>query len=348
MKSTNNPSIATNHIRRPPITLSIGSANAWLTNNITGIGHRVVHGGLHLVDHTIIDAKVLDQLRAATALDSSHLPREIALIEAFAKQFPGIQQVACFDTAFHKNLPMVAKQLPIPRKYFDQGIHRFGFHGISYSYLMKTLLRLGGQAAVNGRVILAHLGSGASMAAVKNGKPIDTTMSFTPIAGLVMGTRPGDLDPGLMVYLMRSERLSPDQFDELLNKRCGLLGVSGTSADMRDLTQHRNSDPHAADAIDLFCYEAKKRIGAFAAAMGGVDTIVFAGGIGENSADARLGICTGLKFLGIELGKELNAAHQAVISTGPVVVRVIATNEELMIASIVFGLLPNGSQVSTF
>ena len=303
---------------------------------ISAIGHRVVHGGLDLVDHQMIDAKVLDQLRAATQLDSSHLPREIKLIEAFTKQFPGIPQIACFDTAFCKNLPMVAKILPIPRKYFDEGIHRFGFHGISYAYLMKELRRLDSNAA-DGKVILAHLGSGASMAAVKDGRPIDTTMSFTPIAGLVMGTRPGDLDPGFVSYLMRSEKLSADQLDDFLNKKCGLLGVSGTSADMRDLTEHRNTDAHAAEAVALFCYEVKKRIGAYAAAMGGVDTIIFAGGIGEHSPQARFDICSDLAFLGIEVEPKLNDENQAVISTGRVAVRVIPTNEEIMIAHIVLG-----------
>ncbi len=305
---------------------------------ITAIGHRVVHGGLHLIDHTIINDKVLEQLKQATAFDPSHLPREIMLIETFGKKFPGIPQVACFDTEFHKDLPTVSKLLPIPRKYFDAGVHRFGFHGLSYAYLMGELRRVAGDAA-DARVILAHLGSGASMAAVKNGKPIDTTMAFTPTAGLVMGTRPGDLDPGLLVYLLRQEKMSVDQLDAMLNKNCGLLGVSETSNDMRDLVEKRASDHRAKEAVDLFCYQAKKWIGSFAAALGGVDTLVFAGGIGEHSPEARAAICDGLGFLGIEINPAANHDSESVISTGKIAVRVIATDEEIMIARTIFTLV---------
>jgi acetate kinase len=185
---------------------------------VSAIGHRIVHGGLHLRDHCVITNAVLTQLREAQELDLAHLPREIALIEAFAKAFPGVKQVACFDTAFFKDLPAVAKLLPIPRRYFDAGISRFGFHGLSYMYLMGELKKLDPQLAANGKVILAHLGSGASMAAVVAGKPIDTSMSFTPTAGLMMGTRCGDLDPGTILHLMRQEKLSPDQMTQMLNK----------------------------------------------------------------------------------------------------------------------------------
>jgi acetate kinase len=302
---------------------------------ISGIGHRVVHGGFHLLDHQLITEKVLDQLREAKQLDLAHLPREISLIESFGQQFPGIPQVACLDTAFFKDLPTLAKLLPIPRKYFDDGIHRFGFHGLSYTYLMQELRRVGGDAAANGKVILAHLGSGASMAAVKNGKPIDTSMSFTPTAGLMMGTRSGDVDPGVLVHLIRNEKLSADQLNDLLNRQSGLLGVSGTSADMRDLVAKRGTDSNAAEAVDLFCYQAKKWIGSFTAALGGIDTLIFAGGIGEHSADARAGICSDLKFLGIEIDAAKNAESAPIISTGPTTVRVIPTDEEIMIARIV-------------
>jgi acetate kinase len=295
----------------------------------------VVHGGFHLLDHQLITEKVLDQLKEAKELDLAHLPREIGLIESFGTQFPGIPQVACLDTAFFKDLPTLSKLLPIPRKYFDAGIHRFGFHGLSYTYLMQELRRIAGDTVADGRVILAHLGSGASMAAVKNGKPIDTSMSFTPTAGLMMGTRCGDLDPGVLVHLIRNEKLSADDLNDLLNRQSGLLGVSETSADMRDLVGKRTSDPRAAEAVDLFCYQAKKYIGNFAAALGGIDTLVFAGGIGEHSADARAGICSDLKFLGIEIDPAKNTANAAILSTGPTAVRVIATDEEIMIARIV-------------
>jgi acetate kinase len=306
---------------------------------IAGIGHRVVHGGLHLIDHQIITANVLDQLREATEFDAAHLPREIALIEIFAKHFPDVKQVACFDSAFHKDLPTVAKMLPIPRKYFARGVHRLGFHGLSYAYLMQELRSVAGDQVADGKVIIAHLGSGASLAAVRNGKPIDTSMAFTPTAGIVMGTRPGDLDPGLLVYLLRSEKMSADQIDEMLNRKCGLLGVSDTSSDMRDLTSRRNTDPRAAEAVDLFCYSVKRMIGAYAAALGGIDTLVFSGGIGEHSSEARAGICAGLEFLGIKISPDANTASAPVISAGQVFVRVIATDEEAMIAHTVLTLV---------
>ncbi len=212
---------------------------------IAGIGHRVVHGGVHLLDHQLVTQDLVDELRRNQPLDLAHLPREIALIEAFRKAFPSLPQVACFDTAFHRDLPNVARLLPIPRHYFDQGIRRFGFHGLSFTYLMNRLAEVAGPQAADGRVILAHLGSGASMAAVRGGKPIDTTMAFTPTAGLVMGTRPGDLDPGLLVYMMRVQKMSPDEMDAFISQKCGMLGVSGTSSDMRDLAARRAADPRA-------------------------------------------------------------------------------------------------------
>ena len=301
---------------------------------IAGIGHRVVHGGLHLLEHQLVTPELIAELKRTQPLDLAHLPREIALIEALRNSFPDLLQVACFDTAFHRDLPRVAQLLPIPRSYDAAGVRRFGFHGLSYSYLMDELRRVAGNEAANGRVILAHLGSGASMAAVKGGKPIDTTMAFTPTAGLVMGTRPGDLDPGLLVYMMRVEKLSAEQMDEFISRRCGLIGVSETTYDMRDLLARRESDVRAAEAVDLFCYQAKKWIGALAAAMGGLDTLVFAGGIGEHSIESRAGICAGLEFLGLQLDRERNQNNAAVISAdgSRVTVRVIKTDEEIVIA----------------
>src|SRR5207248_5014828 len=243
----------------------------------------------------------------------------------------------CFDTAFHATLPRVARLLPLPRRYDAAGIRRYGFHGLSYAYLMGELGRVAGPEAAAGRVILAHLGAGASMAAVQGRKSIDTTMSFTPTAGLVMATRTGDLDPGALVYLLRSENLSADQLDELLNKQSGLLGVSETSPDMRDLLAKQAGDVRAAEAVELFCYQARKWVGALAAALGGLDTLVFAGGIGENAAEVRQRICDGLGFLGVRLDPARNAAGAAVISADgtPATVRVIRTDEELMIARLV-------------
>ena len=304
---------------------------------ITAIGHRVVHGGLHLLEHQLIAPQVIAELRKAEPLDLAHLPREIALIEAFHQAFPTLPQVACFDTAFHRNMPRVATMLPIPRHYFDAGIRRFGFHGLSYQYLMQRLASIAGADAANGRLILAHLGSGASMAAVSGGKPIDTTMAFTPTAGLVMGTRPGDLDPGLLVYLMRTESMTPDQMDDFISRRCGLLAISETTSDMRDLLDHRATDPRAAEAVDIFCYQARKFVGALAAAMGGLDTLVFAGGIGEHAPEVRAGICEGLEHLGLSLDSDLNSTGADIVSRSKsrITARVIATDEEFIIAETV-------------
>jgi acetate kinase len=231
-------------------------------------------------------------------------------------------------------MPRVAKLLPLPRRYDAKGIQRYGFHGLSYAYLMEELARLGDPAAKTGRVILAHLGNGASLAAVRDGKSLDTSMGFTPTAGLVMSTRSGDLDPGLAPYLARKEKMSTKQFYEMVNHKSGLLGVSETSSDMRDLLAGEKTDVRAAEAVALFCYQAKKWIGAYAAALGGLDTLVFAGGIGENASPVRTRICEGLGFLGIELNRSHNAKSAAIISTATsrVTVRVIRTDEELMIA----------------
>jgi acetate kinase len=282
---------------------------------------------------------LLDELHRISPNDPDHLPREIELIETFRQRHPKLPQVACFDTAFHQTMPRVAKLLPIPRRFDAKGIQRYGFHGLSYSYLMEELARLD-TAAAKGRVILAHLGNGASLAAVRNGKSIDTSMGFTPTAGLVMSTRSGDLDPGLAPYLERTEQMTTNQFYEMVNHKSGLLGVSETSSDMRDLLDHEQQDVRAAEAVALFCYQAKKWIGSFTAALGGLDTLVFAGGIGENAPIIRARICEGLGFLGIELNKLRNAETAPVISaqTHRATVRVIRTDEELMIARSVLHL----------
>ena len=312
---------------------------------LAAVGHRVVHGGIHLVEHQRVTPELIAELKRTQPLDLAHLPREIALIEAIHDRFPDLPQVACFDTAFHRDMPRVAQLLPIPRRYDAAGVRRFGFHGLSYSYLMEELRRTAGDEAA-GRVILAHLGSGASMAAVRGGHPVDTTMAFTPTAGLVMATRPGDLDPGLLVYMMRVEKKTPEQMDEFISHACGLIGVSETSPDMRDLVARRATDVRAAEAVDLFCYQARKWIGAYAAALGGVDTLVFAGGIGENCAPIRRRICAGLGFLGIELNPARNARNAPLISiaAGKAAVRVIHTDEELMIARSVARLLRLGKR----
>jgi len=301
--------------------------------SVTGVGHRVVHGMKH-TEPEIVTRKLLDELHRISPYDPDHLPSEIELIETFRQRHPKLPQLACFDTAFHQTMPRVAKLLPIPRRYDAKGIQRYGFHGLSYAYLMEELARLGDPAAKRGRVILAHLGNGASMAAVRDGKSIDTSMCFTPTAGLVMSTRSGDLDPGLAPYLARTEKMTTQQFYKMVNHESGLLGVSETSSDMRDLLNREKRDVRAAEAVALFCYQAKKWIGAYAAALGGLHTLVFAGGIGENAPVIRARICDGLDFLGIELDKSRNAKTAAVISrnSSRVTVRVIRTDEELMIA----------------
>jgi acetate kinase len=297
------------------------------------IGHRVVHGMLHTQPERIVPA-LIAELRRISPFDPEHLPREIALIEALQQRFPGVPQIACFDTAFHRHMPDVATRLPIPRRYTAAGVQRYGFHGLSYTFLLAELARLGDPAAARGRVILAHLGSGASLAAVLDGTCIDTSMGFTPAAGLVMGTRSGDLDPGLMSYLAAAESMTAAQFETMVNHQSGLLGISETSADVRDLLERESIDARAREALAIFCYQAKKWIGAYAAALGGLDTLVFAGGIGENAAPVRLRICDGLKFLGVEIDEALNERHSASISKGTVAVRVIRTDEESVIADL--------------
>jgi acetate kinase len=318
---------------------SLGAQGA--TARLAGIGHRLVHGGPDHAAPTLVTPDLLRDLDRLKPLAPAHLPAELELIAAFAGRFPGVPQVVCFDTAFHRDLPRVAQLLPVPRRYQSQGVRRYGFHGISYEYLLEELARVGGAEAADGRVVLAHLGSGASLAAVRHGKCVDTTMGFTPTGGLVMGTRTGDLDPGVLLHLLRAEKLDGDRLDTLVNRESGLLGISETSADVRDLLASAATDPRAADAVAVFCYQARKWIGAMAAALGGLDTLVFAGGIGENAPAVRARICDGLGFLGVRVAADQNATNAAVISPAgtPVAVRVIRTDEEAMIARTVFRVL---------
>ena len=311
-------------------------------SSVKAIGHRVVHGMNH-TQPELITVELLDELRSISAYDPDHLPNEIELIEIFRKHYSKLPQVACFDTTFHCTMPRVAKLLPIPRRFDAKGIRRYGFHGLSYTYLMEELARVAGVKAARGRIILAHLGNGASMAAVSEGISIDTSMSFTPAGGLMMGSRSGDLDPGVAWYLMQLENLTPKQFNKLINLKSGMLGISETSSDMHDLLALEKDDVRAVEAIALFCYQAKKWIGSFSAALGGLDTLVFAGGIGENSPEIRTRICKGLEFLGIELNTKQNEANAPVISTknGKATIRVIHTDEEWMIAKTVNEIINN-------
>ncbi len=310
---------------------------------LAGIGHRLVHGGPNHSAPALVTPELLRDLEALKALDPTHLPAEIELIRALAAECPGVPQVACFDTAFHRDLPAVARTLALPRRF---GLRRYGFHGLSYEYLMSELARGAGAEVARGRVVLAHLGSGASLAAVYNGTCIDTTMGFTPAGGLVMGTRTGDLDPGVLIHLLRTEKLNAEQLDRLVNRESGLLGISETSADVRDLLAREATDPRAAEAVAVFCYQTRKFIGALAAALGGLDTLVFAGGIGENAPEIRARVCDGLGFLGVQLATERNAANAGVISADgtPVAVRVIRTNEEAVIARAVMRFVNPSAQ----
>jgi acetate kinase len=304
-------------------------------------GHRVVHGGPKHRHPERVTAQLFEDLRRLEPYDPEHLPSEIRLMEVLAERHPELPQVACFDTAFHDSLPRVARLLAIPRRFEAKGVQRYGFHGLSYAYLMEELARVGGSEVANGRVVLAHLGNGASLAAVRDGKCIDTTMGFTPAAGLPMSTRAGDLDPGLVGYLAREERMTAERFNEMVNRESGLLGVSEISADMRILLERESTDVRAAAAVALFCYQAKKWIGAFSAALNGLDTLVFAGGIGENAAAIRERICAGLDFLGVQIDETKNRSGAPVISAAAsrVTVRVIRTDEEVMIARAVCRLL---------
>jgi len=307
------------------------------------VGHRVVHGGVHHREPQRITPELVSALERLTAIDPDHLPQALSAIRTVGQAYPDVPQVACFDTAFHRHMPAVAQRYPLPREYADAGVIRYGFHGLSYEYIMQALQAEDASAAA-GRVIVAHLGNGASMAAVRGGVSIETTMGFSPTGGLVMGTRTGDLDPSVVLYLLRARGMTPNDASVLLNKEAGMRGVSGMSGDMRDLLEKEASDPRAAEAIDLFCYQARKWLGALAAALGGVETLVFTGGIGEHAAPVRARICDGLDFLGIRLDSARNAAHAPIISPNgsPATVRVMPTDEDLMIARHTAHLLAEG------
>jgi acetate kinase len=305
-------------------------------DDLAAVGHRIVHGGDRHREPQRVAPEVVADLRALVPIDPNHLPQAIAAIEAVGRAYPAVPQVVCFDTAFHSRMPRVARLYALPRRLAEEGIIRYGFHGLSYEYVMGELRRVDHEA-YDGRAVVAHLGNGASMAAVKEGVGVDTTMGFTPTGGLVMGTRSGDLDPSVPLFLLEERGMSPTEVSDLLNKQAGLLGVSGTSADMRDLLDRETDDGHAAEAIALFCYQAKKFLGALAAALGGLDALVFTGGIGEHSATVRTvreRICEGLEFLGIRLDTDRNRAHAPVISSddAAVRVRVVPTDEDLMVA----------------
>jgi acetate kinase len=311
----------------------------WITKNMglngfSAVGHRLVQGGPKYWRPLRLTAENIEELKNLIPYDPEHLPGEILLIESFYHRFPNLSHFACFDTAFHHNLPRVSQMLTIPRRFETKGLRRYGFHGLSYQFLMEELIRLKDPAATNGRVILAHLGNGSSLAAILNGKSIDTSMGFTPCSGVTMGTRSGDLDPGLVWFLQQTEKMNAKDFNDMVCFQSGLIGISETSSDMHDLLDRESDDIRAAEAIALYCYQVKKWIGSFVAALGGLDTLVFSGGIGENAPAIRFRICENLKCFGIELEQTKNAAGEGVISStaSKVRVRAIHTDEEKVIA----------------
>ncbi len=311
----------------------------WIQSQNEGIrpdavGHRIVHGGPIYSSPQIVTPELLASLDTLSPYAPEHLPQAIKAIRHIAGLFPETVQVTCFDTSFHSTMPAVAKLYALPEAIRKEGVQRYGFHGLSYEYILLELIRQQGVHAVEKRIILAHLGHGASMASVKNGKSIETTMGFSPAGGLVMSTRTGDLDPGVILFLLQQNKMTPEAIKEMVNRQSGLLGVSGSTDDMRELLDAEEVDNAAKQAVELFCYQARKNIGALSVVLGGLDTLIFTGGIGEHSPEIRSRICSGLEFLGIRIDEEKNSNHSSVISqeSGQVEIRIMNTNEELMIA----------------
>ncbi len=333
-------------VRVPDHTAAVTLLMDWVqtqleSSGLRAVGHRVVHGGPKYWEPQPITPELVSALHELSPFDPEHLPEEILLTEAFHKRFPALPQIACFDTAFHHGMPRVARLLPLPRRYDARGVQRYGFHGLSCEYLMEELARLAGAQAAAGRVLLAHLGNGASITAVRQGRSLDTSMGFTPTAGLPMSTRSGDLDPGIAWYLSRTEQVAAKEFHHMINHEAGLLGVSETSSDMRTLLARETQDVRAAEAVALFCYQAKQCVCAFTGVLGGLDSLVFAVGIWENAPEIRARICEGLEFLGLKLNPTRNNSGAPVISSddSAVTVRVIRTDEEWIIAKTVCRVL---------
>jgi acetate kinase len=294
-------------------------------DGIGGIGYRIVHGGPNYTEPVLIGPEVLEELRRISPLAPDHLPDQIAAIERIGRLLPNVPAVACFDTSFHRTIPHHAQVFGLPRELVAEGVVRYGFHGLSYTYIVDELRKEG---QLPERLIVAHLGNGASMTAILNGRSIDTSMGLTPTGGFLMSNRSGDLDPGVILLLLREKKLSTDQIAEMVNMDGGLKGLSGISGDMRTL------EKESPETVLVFCYQVKKFLGAYIAALGGLDMLVFTGGIGENSSAVRAGICSGLERLGLVLDPQRNAGREGVISSekSGVMVRVMQTNEELVIA----------------
>lgn len=336
VKDDNDESLANQDVAARDGREALDVLAGWLRSKyggsrVLGVGHRVVHGGARFKGPTIVDADVMLALYQLVPLAPLHQPHNLAAIEAVFERLPGIPQVACFDTSFHRGQPAVAELIPFPRELRQQGLQRYGFHGLSYEYIASVLPQVAPEIA-NGRVIVAHLGSGSSLCALKNGKSFDSTLGFTALDGLCMGTRPGSIDPGVVLHLFQGLNFSAREVETLLYKKSGLLGISGISNDMRDLLGR--SEPAAQLAVDYFVYSVAKQIGALTATLGGIDGLVFTAGIGENSPEIRKRICESSAWLGIELDAAANTSPLTKISTprSKPSVWVIPTNEELMIA----------------
>lgn len=328
----------------PDASATIEILSAFLAEHINlhelrAVGHRFVHG-MDIAEHALITDELLARLRTFSTLDPEHTPLALAIVESLRQRYPELPQVACFDNVFHHDMPRVAQLLPLPRRFEAKGMRRYGFHGLSCTYLMEELRRVDPERA-NGKVIILHLGSGASVTAIMAGKSIDTSMGFSPASGIPMSSRSGDVDPGALLQIMKTEQLSLDALLHLINHESGLLGVSETTADMHDLLDRESSDVRAKEAIDLFCYEAKKRIGAYVAVLGGVETIIFSGGIGAVAPRIRARICFGLETFGVIIDESENQRNGALISStlAPVSVRVMQTDEERIIAHIVGAII---------
>jgi acetate kinase len=317
-------------------------------SRLAAVGHRTVHGGPDLHAPQQVTPALLATLRRIAPLAPVHMPAALRLIEFVSGRYPMLPQTVCFDTAFHHAMPREARFMAIPFRYQDAGVRRYGFHGLSFESLMEEISASETSALADGRIILAHLGNGASLSAVHRHRPVETSMGFTPASGIPMGTRSGDIDPGLAWHLARTEGMDAEQFERMLTRESGLLGLSGTSADMRVLLEREATDTRAADAVTHFCHRVRMQIGAFAAALGGVDLLVFSGGIGEHAAPVRARICAGLAFLGIALDPARNASNARCISadTANTKVRVIHTDEEMVIARATLGLLDAHSSLS--
>jgi len=313
---------------RTAVKVMFGALHKQGVERLTAAGHRIVHGGPKFIKPQLIDPELKAGLKELIPFAPLHLPSQVAMIEAVSHHFPDLPQVACFDTAFHSALPEVAQRFPLPQNLWEQGIRRYGFHGLSYEYIAGKL-----GTELGRRAIIAHLGNGASMVALKDGSPMDTSMGLTPTGGFMMGSRSGDLDPGVLIHLLKAG-YSADRLEELVDHQAGLLGVSGETSDMKALLQKSRTDDAARMAVQMFAYQVRKFIGTYAAVLNGLDTLVFTGGIGERAAEVRAQICVGLEYLGVTLDIAANSRNAEVISlpAAKCTIRVIQTDEDLMIA----------------